>query len=262
MLRRERANRRSTCVRNRADVGGIAATAPRRCAADLLPLLPPRPLRVLELGCGDGALYAQLRPHLAHYVGVDGSRAMLDRFRGAWPEARLVEADTARLPAFTDRFDAVIASATPPALLRGMLEAVRPLVRPGGVVVLANVADAHLRLHCYGGALRGDRAPRLGDLARAIVRHVILRRDDGIGAWYSRHALIRLAGCAGFRGETVSSAALEYGFHAVLRPFLAAAAFEAKPLEPGAPAADLRGALEGAGCVSDDAPRGARRDGP
>jgi SAM-dependent methyltransferase len=260
MLRRRRANRRNTCGRDRADAGGIASVAPRRCAAELLLLMPPPPLRVLELGCGDGALYAQLRPHLAHYVGVDGCRAMLDRFRGAWPDAHLVESDAARLPAFADQFDAVIAGAMPPALLRVMLETVRPLVSAGGTVVLANVADAHLRLHCYGGALRGDRAPRLGDLARAIVRHVILRRDDGIGTWYSRPALVRLAGCAGFRAETVPSVALEFGFHAVLRPIRAAAAFEVKPLEPGAPAAELRGALEGAGRVNDDAPRGARCD--
>jgi SAM-dependent methyltransferase len=245
MLRRRRANRRSTCVRDRAGAGG-AAMAPGRCAGELLLLLPPPPLRVLELGCGDGALYAQLLPHLAHYVGVDVSRAMLDRFRGAWPDARLFEADAARLPALADRFDAVIMSAMEPAPLRIALEAVRPLVRPGGAVVLANVADAHLRLHCYGGALRGDRPPRLGDLARAIVRHVVLGRDDGVGAWHSRHALVRLAGCAGFRAETASSAAVEYRFHAVLRPIRAAAAFEAKPLESG-PLAELRGALESAG---------------
>src|SRR5213593_3794272 len=45
--------------------------------------------RVLELGCGDGALYAHWPFGNLHYRGIDFSDSMLDRFREQFPSVQL-----------------------------------------------------------------------------------------------------------------------------------------------------------------------------
>ncbi len=56
----------------------------------------PEGARVLQVGCGDGDLLAALRPSFG--VGLDFSRAMLERARRSHPDLVLVEADAEELP--------------------------------------------------------------------------------------------------------------------------------------------------------------------
>ena len=66
--------------------------------------LPSRPLRILDVGCGDGRLLAALRAArgpVDDYIGVDASPPLLEAARLRWPDAAfetvdLVERDPAR----------------------------------------------------------------------------------------------------------------------------------------------------------------------
>jgi len=104
--------------------------------AQALQLVDPRPgERLLELGCGAGALLAAAASRGARAVGIDVNRGAL---RLAAGEARVLEASAEWLPFPEERFDAVVAqhliehfSAPGP-----LLQEWRRVLAPGGVLVL------------------------------------------------------------------------------------------------------------------------------
>jgi SAM-dependent methyltransferase len=78
-------------------------------AADLVDVLDAQTgERVLDLGCGDGVLTAQLAAHGAVVVGVDSSPAMVEAARAKGLDARVVAAED--LP-FDREFEAVFSNA-------------------------------------------------------------------------------------------------------------------------------------------------------
>jgi ArsR family transcriptional regulator len=120
--------------------------------AALLALLPAR-MTVADLGCGTGALTAELAPHVARVVAVDRSAAMLRAARrrtGAARNVELHEADLAALPLPDASCDAallvlVLAYQEDPAPV--LAEAAR-ILRPGGRLVVLDAArhlDEELR---------------------------------------------------------------------------------------------------------------------
>ncbi len=114
----------------------------------VLELLAPRPgERVLDLGCGDGALTEKIAARGANVVGVDASPAMIAAARRRGLDARLMPA--AAMP-FQREFDAVFSNAAlhwmgvpepppaaapdfaPPLSLMPVLDRVFRALRPGG----------------------------------------------------------------------------------------------------------------------------------
>lgn len=78
-------------------------------AAPVVEILAPRPgERILDLGCGDGALTEKLAAAGARVVGVDSSPEMVAAARARGLDVRVV--DGARLP-FEATFDAVFSNA-------------------------------------------------------------------------------------------------------------------------------------------------------
>ncbi|MEJ2374260.1 MAG: glycosyltransferase [Pseudolabrys sp.] len=78
-----------------------------------LRFLVPGGLRVLDLGCGTGALLNQLKP--AHGVGVDFSEAMVERARAKHPHLTFIHGDVEALNDFAsllDPFDVILMSDT------------------------------------------------------------------------------------------------------------------------------------------------------
>lgn len=113
-------------------------------AEALLALLPSR-WTVADLGCGTGALAAELAPRVRRVIGVDQSAAMLRAARRrteGLPNVELHEADLAALPLDGGRCDAALL-----VLALGYLEAPGPalaeaarVLRPGGRLVVVDAA--------------------------------------------------------------------------------------------------------------------------
>jgi tRNA (uracil-5-)-methyltransferase TRM9 len=102
------------------------------------------PLRVLDLGCGNGRLGLFLRDHLdtVDYHGIDSSPALLDHAREALPEATFELRDIVENPPDSGDYDLVAlfgvmhhipGEAQRRDLLRGLAER----VRPGGMLAFA-----------------------------------------------------------------------------------------------------------------------------
>lgn len=118
--------------------------------APVVDLLAPRPgQRVLDLGCGDGALTARLAARGCVVVGVDASPAQVAAARARGLDARVM--DGQRL-AFDGEFDAVFSNAAlhwmpdPDAVIDGVWRALRPGGRfageMGGAGNVATVREA------------------------------------------------------------------------------------------------------------------------
>jgi trans-aconitate methyltransferase len=99
-------------------------------AVPVISLLAPRPgERILDLGCGDGALTVALAGRGCTVVGVDTSPEMLEAARARGADARLMDGQS--LP-FDREFDAVFSNAAlhwmkvPARVIAGVWRALKP----------------------------------------------------------------------------------------------------------------------------------------
>ena len=99
-------------------------------AGAVVAMLAPRPgERILDLGCGDGALTARLAATGALVTGVDSSPAMIEQAQSLGLDARLMPGDAL---CFDGEFDAVFSNAAlhwmrdQDAVLAGVYRALKP----------------------------------------------------------------------------------------------------------------------------------------
>jgi SAM-dependent methyltransferase len=153
--------------------------------AAALDLLDPRPgERILDVGCGDGALTAQIAARGAHVIGIDNSPELVAAARASGLEVWFMDAADME---FSDIFDAAFSNAA----LHWMLEKER-------------VAAAVLRALKAGGRFAGEMGGE-GNLARlreALDAELIIRGyapPVEAGNWYpSLDEFARLYEEAGF----------------------------------------------------------------
>ena len=124
----------------------------------LIDLLAPQAgERILDLGCGDGALTVKLVERGAMVVGVDLSEELLGQARQRGLDARHGNGEQL---AFNAEFDAVFTNAAlhwmrqPGSVVAGVRRALRPSGRFGGGVWRARQCGGHLRgaFGCVGAA--------------------------------------------------------------------------------------------------------------
>ena len=107
-------------------------------------LLQPRPgERILDLGCGDGALTLALQSSGAEVVGVDASADMVAAARARGIDARVMSGDAL---SFDAEFDAVFSNAALHWMTRPaeVIDRVWRALRPGGRFVAEMGADGNI----------------------------------------------------------------------------------------------------------------------
>jgi trans-aconitate methyltransferase len=118
-------------------------------ASDMVELLAPRSgERILDLGCGDGALSIKLLPYACTVVAVDSSVEQIAAASARGLDARVVDGE--RL-SFNNEFDAVLSNAAlhwmkrPAAVIDGVWQALQPggrfVAEMGGAGNVATVID-------------------------------------------------------------------------------------------------------------------------
>jgi SAM-dependent methyltransferase len=206
----------------RADAGHRHTDAEwlRFYAAELLLYAPKVVARAVELGCGRGDLFKFMGHAFESYVGVDFSEAMTGAFRAGSPRTMVVRADATHVPLVGGMADFVFCNQLAQYLSLNDLQAnvteAWRILRPGGAYLIANIPDAGLRWAYRSGALRSSCKWSLARAVASVISTELLRHDDGIGLWYHRSGVARLAASVGFAVETFSSSSYEYRFHAVL----------------------------------------------
>lgn len=146
-----------------------------------------RPFRILDVGCGTGALLHELSRLGAaeQFVGVDASAAMLGVARGRLgPDVALCEAHAALLPFPAQAFDCAISSSVF-HYLREPLAALREnfrVLQPGGRLLLADWCADFWSTRLATEFLRRTRRP---------VHHVY--RSTGLAALCAQAGFVQIS---------------------------------------------------------------------
>jgi len=143
-------------------------TATRRDSAAYVPLnerpyggherllaLAGSPRRVLDVGCSSGYLARRLVERGAAVVGIDSDERAADQARGVCEQVLVGDVETMALPFADGSFDLVVCGDVLEHLRdpQRFLERIRPLIEPGGRLVLTtpNVANWAMRLGLLAG---------------------------------------------------------------------------------------------------------------
>lgn len=172
--------------------------------------------RVLELGCGDGALVGPLGfDQSARYLGVDPSAAMLEVFQQNHPGLDVVVGDHSFET--DEKFDLIFSCAVVQFMDSDM--AAEHLVRaarmlaPGGRIVWASVPWSRMRWAYARRDLAGfERRSLPLALAAHLKRRVV---SDNMGYWYDTPWCEGLAAEHGLDYQFFGSLHYSYRFHSV-----------------------------------------------
>ncbi len=154
---------------------------------DLAAIVPGE--RVLDLGCGDGALTLKLKEAGAEVVGVDASPEQIEAARGLGLDARVMDGHALE---FDGEFDLVFSNATlhwlsahPDRVIEGVFKALKPggrfVAEMGG---FGNVGTIRRALYASLEKRRVDAAlhdpwyfPTIGDYTTRLERGGLLPSD-------------------------------------------------------------------------------------
>jgi malonyl-CoA O-methyltransferase len=111
--------------------------------------LPARPAAVLDLGCGTGYFYPELRRRFpqADYIGLDLAQGMVEYARDRWPEAGTwLVADAEALPLVSGSVDLVFSSLAIQWCFRldHLFAELARVLRPGGRCVFTSLGPGTL----------------------------------------------------------------------------------------------------------------------
>lgn len=189
-------------------------------AAEFRSLFRDRPRTVLEIGCGNGALYRHLGFEDVDYVGVDFSDGMLNEFRRSHPSLTLHRADGS---SYRDdrKYDLIFSNGTVQYFDRRMLDnhlaAARAMMHEHSTLICGSVPWRRNRLAFYGGWLtppyRGSRLKALRSIAFRLIRGF-----DPLGYWYDLDEMARFGERHGLEASFFGSACYLYRFHVVFQP--------------------------------------------
>lgn len=169
----------------------------------MLQMLPSRPLKVLDVGCGEGAFSQRIARQGHQVVGIDPSPAALAAAESLTSDQRQTLAlrfDGANIESFpAHSFDLVVSTQVlehthnPGAVLAQM----NRVLRPSGLLLLSIPNSATPRHFLRPVLRRGSMIERLRRVNDSAL-HRYDKSSDHIQAWDAEH-FVRLVGTAGFR---------------------------------------------------------------
>lgn len=198
--------------------------------------LPDGPARLLDVGCGNGALLLRLADRIAHGAGVDASAGMIERARrraAGEPKLELTKIDGPSLPFPDASFDVVTSLLSFRYLdWDPVLAEIRRVLRPGGRLLVVDMVTAPVRWRETPRLLAGKAREYAGRVRRraftrklrrmvadprwqAMLRYNPIRAEHEM-TWYLESR---------FPGRRVE--VLNVGWNARVL------AFDSGPLEPG-----------------------------
>lgn len=148
---------------------------------------------VLEIGCGNGALFPFFNFEIDNYKGIDFSPTLLEIFRTRYPNVSLLECDAAEyIP--EKKYKLIFGNAVHQHFSREMLSMhisnMLESLADNGTLLLANVPYSPFRNHLMFGELFPS--SRLNTSFSQILKKKIFPiysflscQSDGIGFWYS-----------------------------------------------------------------------------
>jgi cyclopropane fatty-acyl-phospholipid synthase-like methyltransferase len=172
--------------------------------------------RVLEVGCGNGALLPFLEVALANYKGLDFSESMIAELRGKY-DGVAVECCEGSSYIDNQLRDLILSVGVVQHFNADMLnrhfESARSMLKPDGVLFCGLVPDLrHYWRYCGRGPDNGGWSFKL--FAHRLIGN--LWSGDTIGSWYTQRQFARIALRHGLKAEFRPSALYWYTFHAVL----------------------------------------------
>lgn len=179
----------------------VGRLAPRLAGeAVLVEVLPTRPERVADLGCGDGRLAAvvlEARPSVTDVVAIDVSAPMLAKARDRFDSdsrVRILERDLAHDLSALGEFDVIVSGFAIHHLDDGRKQAlfteVTRQLRPGGVfanleVVASATPELHAAFRAAVGRERDDPEDQLVDVETQLrgMRDAGMEQVDCLWRW-------------------------------------------------------------------------------
>jgi SAM-dependent methyltransferase len=175
---------------------------------------------VLEIGCGNGALYPYLGFDRTDYKGIDFSQSMLEQFAAAHPNVSLQQAEGS---SYRDagQYDLIFASSIvqyfDPRMFRTHFANVRSMMHDDSRYVCACIPWRSRRIGFMSGKLVPPyRASAVG-LSRAVLRRLVTRNDT-LGHWYDTNDIAAMADDNAMSVTFYGSMTYLYRFHAVMQP--------------------------------------------
>lgn len=115
-------------------------------------------IRVLDIGCGNGALLQELAPRITEGIGVDESGPMLEKARernAARPHLSFVQVDSPALPFPDQHFDLVISLLSFRYLdWDPLMSEIKRVTRPGGTLLIIDMVTVPVKVSEYPAFLR------------------------------------------------------------------------------------------------------------
>jgi cyclopropane fatty-acyl-phospholipid synthase-like methyltransferase len=172
---------------------------------------------VLEIGCGNGALYQHLDFDRAReYLGVDISDAMLGEFRKRFPNVSLL---TASGHSYRDgnKYDLIFSNGVLQNFDRAMLaehiENAAAMLAPNGRLVCASIPWRSLRRRYLMGAFNR----RQRNMVWSLLHTARYWHRDSLGHWYEWQDLRQIAEKQGLTANFHGSIHYPYRFHSVMQ---------------------------------------------
>lgn len=156
-------------------------------------------LKVLELGCGDGALTQHLGVDQSGYTGVDFSSSLLEKFQQRMPGFNTIQVDASEYVATCqDKYDVVFSFGVlqyfDEADLKALFQAQFELLNVDGYAVHFGVPVKELKQVFNSG--QGTQQQRFK--TRAAYKRIVSNYFSNIGHWHKLEKILNISESTGF----------------------------------------------------------------